>query len=54
MSRPGLALQMYTVRAEAQADFVGTLRQVAAIGYPAVQLAGYGGLALSRRRGRSR
>ncbi len=42
MARPGIALQMYTVRAEAQADFAGTLRQVAAIGYPAVQLAGYG------------
>jgi sugar phosphate isomerase/epimerase len=33
---------MYTVRADAQADFVGTLKQVADIGYTAVQLAGYG------------
>jgi sugar phosphate isomerase/epimerase len=44
MSRPGIALQMYTVRADARADFVGTLRKVAEIGYPAVQLAGYGDL----------
>jgi sugar phosphate isomerase/epimerase len=39
-----VALQMYTVRDEARADFLGTLRQVAGIGYPAVQLAGYGDL----------
>lgn len=45
MSRPGIALQMYTVREDAQRDFSGTLRAVAAMGYPAVQLAGYGGLA---------
>lgn len=44
MARPGIALQLYTVRAEAQADFAGTLGRVAEIGYPAVQLAGYGGL----------
>lgn len=35
---------MYTVRDEAQKDFVGTLKAVANMGYPAVQPAGYGGL----------
>lgn len=44
MARPGIALQMYTVRDDARADFIGTLRKVAAIGYPAIQLAGYGNL----------
>ncbi|MGH2460066.1 MAG: sugar phosphate isomerase/epimerase family protein [Chloroflexota bacterium] len=44
MARPELALQMYTVRDDARSDFAGTLRKVARIGYPAVQLAGYGGL----------
>lgn len=44
MSRATVALQMYTLRDEARADFIGTLRQVAGIGYPAVQLAGYGDL----------
>ena len=44
MPRPQLALQMYTVRDDARSDFAGTLRKVARIGYPAVQLAGYGGL----------
>jgi sugar phosphate isomerase/epimerase len=45
MPRPGIALQLYTVREAAKEDFAGALRQVAAIGYPAVELAGYGGLA---------
>lgn len=44
MARTGIALQMYTVREAARADFVGTLRQVAQVGYPAIQPAGYGGL----------
>jgi len=42
--KPVVALQMYTVRDEAQKDFAGTLKAVAAMGYPAVQLAGTGGL----------
>jgi sugar phosphate isomerase/epimerase len=45
MARPGIALQLYTVREEARTDFVGTLRRVAAIGYAGVELAGTGGLA---------
>lgn len=39
-----IALQLYTVRDETARDFPGTLRQVAALGYPAVEFAGYGGL----------
>jgi sugar phosphate isomerase/epimerase len=45
MAGPGIALQMYTVRDAARADFRGTLEKVAEIGYPAVQLAGTGGMA---------
>ena len=44
MSKIGVALQLYTVRDMASKDYVGTLRQVAELGYPAVQLGGYGGL----------
>jgi sugar phosphate isomerase/epimerase len=39
-----IALQFYTVRSLAQDDFLGTLRKVAEIGYPAIEFAGYGGL----------
>jgi sugar phosphate isomerase/epimerase len=39
-----VALQLYTVREDAARDFVGTLDQVAAIGYLGVELAGYGPL----------
>ncbi len=39
-----IALQLYTVRHESAKDFAGTLRKVAEIGYPAVELAGYGDL----------
>ncbi|MDQ6833575.1 MAG: sugar phosphate isomerase/epimerase, partial [Chloroflexota bacterium] len=39
-----VALQLYTVREEAARDFVGTLEQVAGIGYAGVELAGYGPL----------
>ncbi len=39
---PQIALQLYTVRQATAADFVGTLHQLAAIGYQAVELAGYG------------
>jgi sugar phosphate isomerase/epimerase len=48
MQRAGIALQLYTVREEAKADFIGTLRRVAEIGYPAVQLAGYGDLSATQ------
>lgn len=43
MAKPIVALQLYTVRDEMAADYVGTLRKVAAMGYPAVQLGDYGG-----------
>jgi sugar phosphate isomerase/epimerase len=39
---PNIALQLYTVREATAADFTATLRQLAAIGYRAVELAGYG------------
>jgi len=39
-----IALQMYTVRDRTATDFAGTLRQVAEMGYKAIELAGYGGL----------
>jgi sugar phosphate isomerase/epimerase len=38
----GIALQMYTLRNETAQDFLGTLREVVAIGYEAVELAGMG------------
>src|SRR5258708_30333881 len=41
-----LALQLYTVRDETARDFAGTLRRVSALGYTAVEFAGYGGLSL--------
>jgi sugar phosphate isomerase/epimerase len=44
MATNPIALQMYTVREEAQRDFLGTLRAVAEMGYGAVELAGLGGL----------
>lgn len=40
MSSIPIALQLYTVREDCARDFVGTLRQVAAVGYKAVELAG--------------
>ncbi len=45
MANIPVALQLYTVREEAARDFVGTLEQVAGIGYVGVELAGYGPLA---------
>lgn len=50
MARAGLALQMYTLREEAGRDFVGTLRKVAEVGYPAVEFAGSGGLSAEQLR----
>lgn len=43
--RDQIALQMYTVREAAGKDFVGTLKRVAEMGYPAVEFAGFGGMA---------
>ena len=42
--KPKVALQLYTVRDETKKDFLGTLKAVAEMGYPAVQLAGNGDL----------
>lgn len=44
MRRDQIALQMYTVREDAGQDFVGTLKKVAEMGYPAVEFAGFGGM----------
>jgi sugar phosphate isomerase/epimerase len=48
MAGAGVALQLYTVRADAARDFVGTLRAVARAGYPAVEFAGLHGTAPER------
>ena len=37
MTAPTVALELYTVRDELERDFAGTLRRVAAMGYPAVE-----------------
>ncbi len=44
MSQIPVALQLYSVRDNTAKDFVGTLKQVASIGYRAVELAGMGNL----------
>jgi sugar phosphate isomerase/epimerase len=38
-----IALQLYTLRKQLSTDFQGVIEQVAAIGYPAVELAGFDG-----------
>jgi sugar phosphate isomerase/epimerase len=48
MSFLGIAAQLYTVRDLAAVDFAGTIGQVAAIGYRAVELAGFGNLVTAR------
>ena len=40
----GIALQLYTLRQQAKADFEAMLNEVAAAGYQAVEFAGYGGM----------
>lgn len=45
MKKAPLALQLYTVRDAMQADFPGTLKKVAELGYKGVELAGAGGYA---------
>jgi sugar phosphate isomerase/epimerase len=47
MTNLPIALQLYTVRDETARDFAGTLRRVAALGYGAVECAGYGNLSVS-------
>ncbi len=45
MARPGVALQMFSLRDVARTDYVGALRLAAGAGYGAVEAAfGYGGL----------
>ncbi|WP_051585859.1 sugar phosphate isomerase/epimerase family protein [Caldanaerobius polysaccharolyticus] len=44
MSRLPLGLQLYTLRDVMPADFVGTLKKVAEMGYDGVEFAGYGDL----------
>ncbi|MGO8673607.1 MAG: sugar phosphate isomerase/epimerase family protein [Capsulimonadaceae bacterium] len=44
MSKLPIAVQMYTVRDDAQRDFAGTIEKISSIGYGAVELAGNGGL----------
>ena len=39
-----LSIQLYTVRDLVAKDFAGTVKQLAGIGYPAVELAGFGNL----------
>src|SRR6476469_5283335 len=43
MSLP-ISLQLYTVRDLTATDFAGTVKQLAKIGYRAVEMAGYGNL----------
>lgn len=43
-----IALQLYTLRAEAARDLLGTLAAAARIGYRAVELAGYHGVPVSQ------
>lgn len=45
MPRERIALQLYTVRGPAATDLLGTLEEVARIGYGAVELAGFHGVA---------
>ena len=44
MKSDQISLQLYTVREHTERDMPDTLRRVAGIGYPAVELAGFGGL----------
>src|SRR4029077_20868307 len=48
VTSPGMSLpisvQLYTVRDLTATDFAGTMKQVASIGYRAVELAGFGNL----------
>ena len=46
MRRDQISLQLYTVREETARDMPGTLRRISEIGYPAVELAGYGDLSV--------
>jgi len=43
MTTTQIGAQLYTVRSACKADFAGTLKKVAALGYRAVQISGYHG-----------
>jgi sugar phosphate isomerase/epimerase len=48
VAAPGIAVQIFSLREEAKADYPGTLRQIAGLGYAAYEAAfGYGGLPAS-------
>lgn len=44
MSKPQFGIQLYSVRDLSEKDFLGTIRQIADIGYKNVELAGYYGV----------
>src|SRR5437667_3850476 len=44
MTKQCVGLQLYTIRDETARDFRGALRQVAEMGYQAVEFASYGGI----------
>jgi sugar phosphate isomerase/epimerase len=50
MAQIPIALQMYTLRNESARDFIGTLREVAKIGYAGVEFAGTAGLSAAELR----
>lgn len=50
MATPGVALQIYTVRDLTSRDYRGTIRAIAALGYPAIQLGETGGLSAQEQR----
>jgi Sugar phosphate isomerases/epimerases len=43
MSKPQVGIQLYSVRDRSEKDFLGTIREIGAIGYKNVELAGYYG-----------
>ncbi|OCA88060.1 xylose isomerase [Bacillus sp. FJAT-27225] len=51
MRKIPVAVQMYTLREEAEKDFAGTLRKVAELGYDGVEFAGFGGLSAQEVKG---
>src|SRR5690625_7763512 len=44
MNKIPISVQMFSLREESEADFAGTLKKVAELGYDGVEFAGYGGL----------
>jgi len=50
MSRPGIALQLYSVREDCRNDFKGVLEKVAEMGYEGVEFAGFYGWSANKLR----